>query len=973
MATRNWVVERDSSVFNNAYGNTVDQHHPVGLWIVAPNSYTFRAYLRFTLDFSGMVSISSAILYMRTTGEVHVGRGSGPTIRVRKLTATLNNTQGSSAEGSWSGSASPHAWVSSTTTDQSAATNMVDADNTWDTVDITAIAQAWLAGGTNYGIEVKAENEGTEADTWEFYSKDSSYDPYVLVTYTTNTAPTSPIEMTPTGGAIASSLTPTLHFKHADPQSDDMSSYDLQVSTDSTFASVTHWNISAQTTGKSGTPPNVVVDRTYAGTGLTNGSTYYWRARTKDPGGLTGPWSAAQQFKAPALPTVTVTEPSATGRLGKESYTAGAAWASPRLNVAWTFADADGGAQSKYELEVYDDSAGNPGTPLYQPGQITSSASSVVVPATFTEGNYYHVRVRLVCSHGQTSAWSSYFRIRMRWGLTTHRRDLGSAPTGWSVPTLNTTTGANSAVVIEYNSSTDGTTLPDPWKADLASVTLRQWMHYRAYLLAWGSSPATSPSLDRLVLNYTVLTLAPDKWTLQDSANAFVDTTGVFVYGTQSLKLVGKGSDHNASQAITVLPNTKHILSGQIKSLGNSGGQIIISTGATSGTILATTALAAQADFTKLNTAVWDSGANTSVYIRCMVTGAAGTAAWFDAIKMEASSVVTPWQPGYVGAGVAIDAGGLQVDARTGHGGIFRLQASAGGARDKVELGTNGLVFGGDTPVYSPAANVLRADSALRLNADVQLRRSASKILTLEDDAGAVLTGIDLLQAELRRFLISKASVNAAVATEGSATWDDTWRGLLVGDGVQAKGVTPVGWAVWATHPREPVTDTFGTAVNLAVVSGGNAGAQAFPILVPAPMYVKDYWIRSTDTAASARTAEIALYATRQQNSATIDRIPGSLNSFAFTPSGAASNRGSGTVNLYLPPGFYICVIRNTHSTNTFGLGFAPGPTFQAGANNWGKVIAALGATLDIVTGWTGGHGIPAITLRGAMPDGSTS
>lgn len=538
-----------------------------------------------------------------------------------------------------------------------------------------------------------------------------------------NSVPNAPTSMTPTGGTITG-LTPTLSFTHSDPDSDAITTYDLQVSTDSTFASVTHWTVTDSTTGIVGND----IDRTYGGTALTRGTTYYWRARTNDGTG-DGAWSAAQQFKVAVLPTMTITEPSASGRLGKLSFTAGSGWASPRFNVAWTFGCTDGGTQSHYEVEVYNDTAGSPGSSLYDSGAVAGTATSLVVPATLTEGSYYHVRGQVTCSHGEVSGFTGYFRVRTRWGLTEHEKDLVSAPTAWSISTLNTTTGASSAVTVEYNSSADGTTLPDAWKSDISSVTLRRYMRYRVWLMAWGASPATSPSLDRLVLSYTATVLTPDVWTREDTVNSYA-SEAAYVYGTQSLQHTGDAGSMNTYQQVIVTPNTDYILSGRIKSSGNSGAQIIISTAGTSGSLASSTSITATADWGRYSTAIWNSGSNTSVFIRCFTNGAVGTSAWFDAIKMEASRVVTPWNPGFVGSAVVLDAGGVQVDAQAG--GVFRLRATNGGTRDRVDLGARGLKFGNDTTaeLYSPSARQLSLDGMLALAQD-----GSDDALKIGDDA----------------------------------------------------------------------------------------------------------------------------------------------------------------------------------------------------------------------------------------------
>jgi len=112
-------------------------------------------------------------------------------------------------------------------------------------------------------------------------------------------------------------------------------------------------------------------------------------------------------------------------------------------------------------------------------------------------------------------------------------------------------------------------------------------------------------------------------------------------------------------------------------------------------------------DVNRYKTPVWLAPSDMTVYVVLQVGGTSGAKAWWDAIKLEESTVATPWSPGAIGATV-IDAGGVQIDAS--RGGVFRLKGSAGGARDVVELGPNGLLFGGDTNLYTPSADTLKTD-----------------------------------------------------------------------------------------------------------------------------------------------------------------------------------------------------------------------------------------------------------------------
>lgn len=131
----------------------------------------------------------------------------------------------------------------------------------------------------------------------------------IYATYTPNPTPTTTLT-TPANATTLTTDTPALTFKATDPESDAVT-YQVQVSTDASFAS-THTNaVSTVATGWSGTDPYTSgVDVTYTlQTGLTlGGITYYWRARAKDPSGSNtfGAWSANRTMITEALaPSVT--------------------------------------------------------------------------------------------------------------------------------------------------------------------------------------------------------------------------------------------------------------------------------------------------------------------------------------------------------------------------------------------------------------------------------------------------------------------------------------------------------------------------------------------------------------------------------------------------------------------------------------------------------------------------------------------
>lgn len=683
MASKTWAITKDA--FDDVgIGWVGSGSNPNVIYLITGlvSGQVYRSFAQYSLNWAGVVQITDAVLHIRAYG----GDANRRSL-IRRCTA------------SWSEASGP---APSTTATGEADTGLIGAGDGWKTVSIRTIVEAWApssvkdhlgnpgGGASNYGIRIAGYDEVTASRAATYYSRETAYDSYIVLTYSSDTAPNAPSSLSPTGGAVTTP-TPTIAFTHTDPESDPLSTYDLQVSTDSTFASVTHWNIAAQTTGISGNN----VSRVYAGTALTRGTTYYWRARTTESGGgtLTGPWCAAQSFKVNSLPTAALFYPPATGQLGKLVYTPGAGWASPRLHVAWNFSDADAGhAQTAYQVFVKNDADGST---FYDSGKVVANGNSLYVPATFVEGNKYRVKVQVWDTLDETGGYSTEFTIRTRWGFSTHRFDLTTAPTLWSVSTIDTTIGANSAVALEYGSDAAANSTPSSgWLATLAEAALARYFFYRVYLLAWGASPATSPTLNKLVLSYSANVLALDDWTLVGGgSNVDISTK---VYGTQSLKVVSDAATIRfARQIVPVLPNTNYVLSWRNKQSGDA--RSFVETwgggGAPGLTNWYQDAAHTTYDWTAYSLS-FNSGALTTVQVLFGVysNGTSGAVGWFDAVKLEASTVVTPWTPGFVSDAVVLDAGGISVDG-TG-GGVFRLQGSGGGSNDVVSLGAHGLILG---------------------------------------------------------------------------------------------------------------------------------------------------------------------------------------------------------------------------------------------------------------------------------------
>jgi hypothetical protein len=210
--------------------------------------------------------------------------------------------------------------------------------------------------------------------------------------------------------------------------------------------------------------------------------------------------------------------------------------------------------------------------------------------------------------------------------------------------------------------------------------------------------------------------------------------------------------------------------------------------------------------------------------------------------------------------------------------------------------------------------------------------------------------------------------VNASAETiEGALRWDSTLKALAQHNG-QRELYGPRGWQPYAY----PFGGGAGLVTTTALTLAANGGALACPIVADGHMLLQSLVLRSTDTTL-ARSAEWRLYAQRLNNGNAgenaVDEVPTANGTFSFTAA-AASNQTStpSGAPIYLAPGLYWIVIRNTHATNTFGLGTAAAGTMALTTGKTKTLSAALGSTLDFVAAtWTATTGIAGIALRGRV------
>jgi hypothetical protein len=397
MATRTFASNK-SSLFADGpsnLGGGNDPHMPVGgPW----SGYTFRSAVQFSLDFSGMKTITSAVLRMKTSSQVHVGFSSTPDFYVQRATGSWSaNSSSSSSDGGsgWGTSPTVYPGPASTTTGRSAKRAPTGENASFDT-DITAIVKAWAptsipggGGAANYGVLLVYQASGDVTEFQSFKDGTAGDRPSIIVTYTTDTPPTA-TATGPTG--VVTTNRPPLTGTGSDPDGDAITAYQVEVRQGSTV---------------------VYTYTATAGAGLGSGGTSYYFTATADlpsgaltsharaqAAGVWGAYSADVPFTVDRPPTC-ATPTAPVGNVG----------GTLRPNIVFTGADPDGDPLEVYDVEVYQSTAGTPtGSAVYaatsQAGGIAGYTVTHTPTANLPSGSCAaRARVR---TRGVWSAWSGY-------------------------------------------------------------------------------------------------------------------------------------------------------------------------------------------------------------------------------------------------------------------------------------------------------------------------------------------------------------------------------------------------------------------------------------------------------------------------------------------------------------------------------------------------------------------------------------
>jgi len=298
---------------------------------------------------------------------------------------------------SWNASTGATSYQLQVSTSSSFTTTVVNQSG----ITATSYAVSGLTNSTVYYWRVNATNaSGTSAysSIWSFTTSSGGSLP-------------APTLLSPSNSATGVSITPTLSWN----ASTGATSYQLQVSTSSSFTTTV--------VNQSG-----ITATSYAVSGLTNNTVYYWRVNATNAGG-TSAYSTARSFTtivaAPSAPTLSSPSNGATG-------------VSTSPTVSW---NASTGATS-YQLQVSTSSSFTT-TVVNQSGIATTSYAV----SGLANNTIYYWRVNAT-NAGGTSAYST------AWSFTT----IVAAP---SAPTLsspsNSATGVATNPTLSWNASTGAT------------------------------------------------------------------------------------------------------------------------------------------------------------------------------------------------------------------------------------------------------------------------------------------------------------------------------------------------------------------------------------------------------------------------------------------------------------------------------------------------------------------------------------
>lgn len=309
---------------------------------------------------------------------------------------------------------------------------------------------------------------------------------------------------------------------------------------------------------------------------------------------------------------------------------------------------------------------------------------------------------------------------------------------------------------------------------------------------------------------------------------------------------------------------------------------------------------------------------------------------------------------------------GWLVIENTEASGVFEVKATTFTAASRGTYAITASSFTATLPASPVAGDWVRLFSGDAAVSAITLGRNGSKINSASSDFV-----INAKQWNCLAYYVDSTVgwlLAFGTAINPAARWDSTDVALRYHNSQREISAT-VGWEPYALPLGQGSGDSINAAGLSLPISGGSV---AVPMRLVGHMLLQSVTVRSIDTTAQ-RDLEWRLYKQRLNNGNggenTLDEIPGANGTLSFTPS-AASNRTStpGAPPIYLAPGLYWLVMRNTSGTQTFSVGRVVANALNVNVAQTKTLGSSLGATLDLVAAtWAKTSDLPVARLDGRV------
>lgn len=767
MPTKKFYVTKDASVAlrspsdslgQGAGDNVVLGKQPTG---AAEDQWLYRGFMYFPVDFTGMATVTSATINLHAYNRAGVninweftGSSTADGMEIRAVTAAWSEgTKG--ADGIWWYN-NAIAWANQPATTSTAAvaitsgiSNTRPSHGTRYSFDITSLARYWApatlsvggtngANNTNHGVRLAMRDETTGADGGvEFCSKEddtinggTSYDAYIEITYTTALTVPSNTIIAPTASKVADivNLSDLATWTGATALARPRLTWDYVANDGGAQA---QWRVKIYSLAAAGTTlfDSGFVSNPSHSSSETVDIPESIASATHMPGGIT---TATSSSTVPVWSTGTATYTTASNHnLDTGMVVNVTGFEQEGYNVSNAVVTVT--SSTTFTVPIASD-----------PGTATAGTTGTVATIWYTgykglvNNTDYWWTITTRGTTGLESAESARTAFNVLWGQT--RNEYTYTTSSYSYAHALGSTPSATAVARIFGTTPTTTTAPSAWYSSLDSAIANRGANtilvvdIRVGILNNSNTTlATQPTVTGTMTAISSVT-EPDDWGLNSGSHTLQLVSTSRRFGTRSAQFTVNGTAGliqpyrlSNGDGIAVVPNTNYVFSAYVSDGDGVNGNVtlrvypgsFVGASVTGQTALATsdahTAFDEDLDGWRRMYVFFNSSGNDTVRPVIYCSGwTSGQSILLDGTIVEEGTVIRSYTPGLVNSPAVIEGGGVQIDAS--QGGILRLRGSSGGLRDVIELGANGLVFGGtsDTAnLYSPSANTLKTDDSL--------------------------------------------------------------------------------------------------------------------------------------------------------------------------------------------------------------------------------------------------------------------